>query len=98
MVTVKLTNSLAGGRGQHIDPVPRFPSVGRRQHHEFVDWHGGTADAGSTERSHVRYQSQLQHGHLHVHRHHPGTHSYYSGTQGDLQVEMGLFGALIVLP
>ena len=27
-----------------------------------------------------------------------GTHSYYSGTQGDLQVEMGLYGALIVLP
>jgi FtsP/CotA-like multicopper oxidase with cupredoxin domain len=28
----------------------------------------------------------------------PGTRSYYSGTQGDLQVEMGLYGALIVLP
>jgi FtsP/CotA-like multicopper oxidase with cupredoxin domain len=28
----------------------------------------------------------------------PGTHSYYSGTQGDLQVEMGLAGAIIVLP
>lgn len=28
----------------------------------------------------------------------PGTRSYYSGTQGDLQVEMGLFGAVIVLP
>ena len=28
----------------------------------------------------------------------PGTHSYYSGTQADLQVEMGLYGALIVLP
>jgi FtsP/CotA-like multicopper oxidase with cupredoxin domain len=28
----------------------------------------------------------------------PGTHSYYSGTQGDLQVEMGLYGALIVRP
>ncbi len=27
-----------------------------------------------------------------------GTHSYYSGTQSDLQVEMGLYGALIVLP
>jgi FtsP/CotA-like multicopper oxidase with cupredoxin domain len=27
-----------------------------------------------------------------------GTHSYYSGTQGDLQIEMGLFGALVVLP
>ncbi len=28
----------------------------------------------------------------------PGTRAYYSGTQGDLQVEMGLFGAIIVLP
>lgn len=28
----------------------------------------------------------------------PGTHAYYSGTQADLQIEMGLFGALIVLP
>jgi FtsP/CotA-like multicopper oxidase with cupredoxin domain len=28
----------------------------------------------------------------------PGTHSYYSGTQGDLQIEMGLYGAVIVLP
>ncbi|MCC8400759.1 multicopper oxidase family protein [Paraburkholderia sp. MMS20-SJTN17] len=28
----------------------------------------------------------------------PGTHTYYSGTQGDLQVEMGLSGAIIVLP
>jgi hypothetical protein len=28
----------------------------------------------------------------------PGTHSYYSGTQADLQIEMGLFGAIVVLP
>ena len=28
----------------------------------------------------------------------PGTRSYYSGTQGDLQVEMGLYGAVIALP
>jgi hypothetical protein len=28
----------------------------------------------------------------------PGTHGYYSGTQGDLQIEMGLYGAIIVLP
>ncbi len=27
-----------------------------------------------------------------------GTHSYYSGTQPDLQIEMGLFGAVVVLP
>jgi hypothetical protein len=28
----------------------------------------------------------------------PGTHAYYSATQGAIQVEMGLFGALVVLP
>jgi FtsP/CotA-like multicopper oxidase with cupredoxin domain len=28
----------------------------------------------------------------------PGTHTYYSGTRGDLQIEMGLYGAIIVLP
>jgi FtsP/CotA-like multicopper oxidase with cupredoxin domain len=28
----------------------------------------------------------------------PGTYAYYSGTQGDLQVEMGLYGAIVVLP
>src|SRR5215472_12364852 len=27
-----------------------------------------------------------------------GTRAYYSGTQGDLQVEMGLYGAIIVVP
>ena len=27
-----------------------------------------------------------------------GTHAYYSGTQGDMQVEMGLYGAIIVIP
>jgi FtsP/CotA-like multicopper oxidase with cupredoxin domain len=28
----------------------------------------------------------------------PGTRAYYSGTRGDLQIEMGLYGAIIVLP
>jgi FtsP/CotA-like multicopper oxidase with cupredoxin domain len=27
-----------------------------------------------------------------------GTHAYYSGTQGDLQIELGLYGAVVVLP
>jgi FtsP/CotA-like multicopper oxidase with cupredoxin domain len=27
-----------------------------------------------------------------------GTHAYYSGTQPDLQVEMGMYGAIVVLP
>jgi len=29
---------------------------------------------------------------------HPGTFEYYSGTQPDLQIEMGLFGAVVVRP
>ncbi len=28
----------------------------------------------------------------------PGTRAYYSGTQSDLQVEMGMYGAVVVLP
>ena len=28
----------------------------------------------------------------------PGTHAYYSGTQSDLQIEMGMYGAVVVLP
>jgi FtsP/CotA-like multicopper oxidase with cupredoxin domain len=28
----------------------------------------------------------------------PGTHAYYSGTQSDLQIEMGLYGAVVVIP
>ena len=28
----------------------------------------------------------------------PGTYAYYSGTQSDLQIEMGLYGAVIVIP
>ncbi|MBV8294198.1 MAG: multicopper oxidase domain-containing protein [Mycobacterium sp.] len=27
-----------------------------------------------------------------------GTHAYYSGTQGDLQIEMGMYGAIVVIP
>src|SRR5882762_8760169 len=30
--------------------------------------------------------------------HTPGTHAYYSGTQEDLQIEMGLYGAVVVKP
>jgi len=28
----------------------------------------------------------------------PGTRAYYSGTEGDLQVEMGMYGAIVVVP
>ena len=28
----------------------------------------------------------------------PGTRAYYSGTQSDLQIEMGLYGAIVVVP
>jgi FtsP/CotA-like multicopper oxidase with cupredoxin domain len=47
------------------------------------------AGASSTATNTVTY---------HLIAHSPGTRAYYSGTQGDLQVEMGLYGAVIVLP
>ena len=40
-----------------------------------------------------------QHGELHIHRHCTGyPRLLQRGTQGDLQIEMGLYGAVIVLP
>ena len=82
-VTVTLTNSLPGPAGNTSILFPGFN----------VTTSGGVAGlltqeaapAGGT----VTYSFVAST---------PGTRAYYSGTQGDLQVEMGLFGAIIVLP
>jgi FtsP/CotA-like multicopper oxidase with cupredoxin domain len=81
-VTVKLTNNLPPAAGATSILFPGF----------IVATSGGSpglltqeADNGKT----VTYTFTATT---------PGTHSYYSGTQGDLQIEMGLYGALIVLP
>jgi FtsP/CotA-like multicopper oxidase with cupredoxin domain len=81
-VTVRLTNKLPAAAGNTSILFPGFN----------VTPSGGTAGLLTQEaanNSTVTYTFTATS---------PGTHSYYSGTQGDLQVEMGLYGALIVLP
>jgi FtsP/CotA-like multicopper oxidase with cupredoxin domain len=81
-VTVTLTNSLPAGAGNTSLLFPGFQ----------VSTSGGvpgllTAEAqpsGTVTYSFIATS--------------PGTRAYYSGTQGDLQIEMGLYAAIIVLP
>jgi FtsP/CotA-like multicopper oxidase with cupredoxin domain len=81
-VTVTLTNNLPAAAGNTSILFPGFQVVSS----------GGVPGALTQEAAHggtVTYTFVADTS---------GTHSYYSGTQGDLQVEMGLYGALIVLP
>jgi FtsP/CotA-like multicopper oxidase with cupredoxin domain len=81
-VTVTLTNNLPAAAGTTSILFPGF-AVGTA---------GGVAGLLTQEAAHggsVTYTFVAST---------PGTHSYYSGTRGNLQVEMGLYGALIVLP
>src|SRR5882757_3047822 len=81
-VTVKLLNNLPAAAGNTSILFPGFS----------VTSSGGVAGLLTQEAEHsgtVTYTFTASS---------PGTRSYYSGTQGDLQVEMGLYGAIIVLP
>jgi FtsP/CotA-like multicopper oxidase with cupredoxin domain len=82
-VTVNLTNNLPAAAGNTSILFPGFT---------LTSTSGGVAGLMTQEAapgSTVTYKFTAST---------PGTHSYYSGTQGDLQIEMGLYGALIVLP
>jgi FtsP/CotA-like multicopper oxidase with cupredoxin domain len=82
VVTVKLTNNLPTAAGNTSILFPGFTVAAA----------GGVAGLLTQEAapgSSVTYTFTASA---------PGTHAYYSGTQGDLQVEMGLYGAVIVLP
>jgi hypothetical protein len=81
-VTVKLTNGLPAAAGKTSIVFPGFDVAAT----------GGTKGVLATEAATgaaVTYTFKAAK---------PGTYSYYSGTQSDLQVEMGLYGALIVVP
>lgn len=81
-VTVTLTNNLPVAAGNTSILFPGFA----------VTANGGTPGVLTSEAVHnqtVTYTFTAGK---------PGTYAYYSGTQGDLQVEMGLYGAVIVLP
>lgn len=81
-VTVTLTNNLPAAAGNTSILFPGFA----------VQSAGGVPGVLTQEAGHgssVTYTFTATN---------PGTHVYYSGTQGDLQIEMGMYGAIIVLP
>jgi FtsP/CotA-like multicopper oxidase with cupredoxin domain len=81
-VTVNLTNNLPAAAGTTSMLFPGFQ----------VTTTGGLPGLLTAEAQHggtVTYSFTASS---------PGTRAYYSGTQADLQVEMGLYGAIIVLP
>jgi len=84
-VTVRLTNNLPNSAGNTSILFPGFQVTSTLGVNGLL-----TREAGhSTVNNTVVYTFVASS---------PGTHSYYSGTQSDLQVEMGLYGAIIVLP
>ncbi len=82
-VTVTLTNNLPTAAGRTSILFPGFNLQ------PFTDGTPGvlTQEAANGQTVTYRFIAAT-----------PGTHVYYSGTQGDLQVEMGLYGVVIVLP
>jgi len=82
-VTVTLTNNLPTAAGNTSILFPGF------QLQAFTDGVPGLLTQEAAPGSTVTYKFTASS---------PGTRAYYSGTQGDLQVEMGLYGAIIVLP
>src|SRR6267142_879003 len=84
-VTVNLINSLPNSAGNTSILFPGFQVTATLGVQGLLT-REATRAAGTTA---VRYTFLASS---------PGTHAYYSGTQSDLQVEMGLYGAIIVLP
>lgn len=81
-VTVTLTNNLPAAAGNTSILFPGFD----------VQTTGGMQGVLTQEATHggtVTYTFVATH---------PGTHAYYSGTRGDLQIEMGLYGVIVILP
>ncbi len=82
-VTVKLTNNLPLSAGNTSILFPGFNLQ------PFTDGVPGLLTQEAAPGATVTYTFTASS---------PGTRAYYSGTQGDLQVEMGLYGAIIVVP
>ena len=91
MVTVTLTNNLPAAAGSTSILFPGFQvaSAGGAAGVLAQEAPNATATCSTAPCNRVTYTFTAST---------PGTHAYYSGTQADLQIEMGLSGALIVLP
>jgi FtsP/CotA-like multicopper oxidase with cupredoxin domain len=98
-VTVTLTNSLPTAAGNTSILFPGFNvCVGTLSGASATS--PGTCTAGTTGATGLLTREAVPNGTVtySFYAGAPGTRAYYSGTQGDLQVEMGLYGAIIVLP
>jgi FtsP/CotA-like multicopper oxidase with cupredoxin domain len=84
-VTVNLTNNLPPAAGNTSILFPGFQVTASGGAPGLLAGATGEAAPGAT----VSYSFVASS---------PGTRAYYSGTQGDLQIEMGLYGAVIVIP
>jgi FtsP/CotA-like multicopper oxidase with cupredoxin domain len=82
-VTVTLTNNLPAAAGNTSILFPGFIMQ------SFTDGVAGLVTQEAIHGGSVTYKFTATT---------PGTRAYYSGTQSDLQVEMGMYGAIIVLP
>jgi FtsP/CotA-like multicopper oxidase with cupredoxin domain len=92
-VTVTLTNNLPTGAGNTSIVFAGFTTSTTSTTPGSVSATGGTAGLLAQEApplASVTYTINTTGK--------AGTHAYYSGTQPDLQIEMGLFGALVVIP
>ena len=88
-VTVTLTNGLPTAAGNTSILFPGFNVTTSCNHPTTPTGVAGLLTCEATPGATVTYTFTAAS---------PGTRAYYSGTQGDLQVEMGLYGAIIVLP
>ena len=93
IVTVTLTNNLPPAAGNTSIVFPGFTPSATTAAPGSVTGTGGTKGVLTMEAAHgatVTYTLNTAGK--------AGTHAYYSGTQSDLQIEMGMYGALVVLP
>jgi FtsP/CotA-like multicopper oxidase with cupredoxin domain len=84
-VTVNLTNDLPASAGNTSILFPGFAVTASGGVPGLLTREAAPAGAGRT----VTYTFTARS---------VGTHAYYSGTRADLQIEMGLYGAIVVLP
>ena len=85
VVTVVLTNALPKAAGRTSIVFPGFSVAATLGVDGLLTKEAANGSSGNT----VTYQfTALK----------PGTYAYYSGSQTDVQIEMGLFGAIVVLP
>ena len=94
MVTLELANALPVAAGNTSIVFPGFqvcfgPISGGICHPSTTNGTAGILTREAARGQTVRYSFEATK---------PGTYGYHSGTQAELQIEMGLYGAIIVLP